>query len=132
MENGQLSQQVVQDVATAVQHLPQPVQPKAVLEATGHLAQWMQDRKTFVGPDGKVVNVDSPKAAQTEAVKLINDEVERQATQAEEAAKAQKEQQDAQQKEIEQQQKDAQTAAEERRAARSRARTQESPRSPSR
>ena len=115
MANGQLSQQVVENVGTAVQHLPPEVQPKAVLEATGHLAQWMQDRKTFVGPDGKVVNVDSPKAAQTEAVSLINNEVERQTTAKEEAQKAQ---QDAQQKVLEQQQKDAETAAQEREQAR--------------
>lgn len=115
---GHISQQAMSDLGSGISQLPPTAQPKAVLEATGKLAKVMFDAKTIIGPDNKVVNVDSQKAAQTEAVNLVNDQVEKKQQEAEESAKAQKEQQDSQNKALEQQQKDAETAAAEREEAR--------------
>lgn len=111
MESGQLSQQVVENAGKAISSLPPAVQPKGVLEATGNLAKWMFSQKTFVGPDGKVVNVDSQKAAQTEAVNLINNEVDRQKGISEDNEKTQK-------NALDKQQADAEKAASEREEAR--------------
>ena len=107
MDDGHLSQQTVDTTGRVISSLPPAMQPKAVLEATGNLAKWLFEKKTAIGPDGKVVNVDSQKAAQTVAVGIINDEVDRQAEQAKAA-------QDAQQKAIEERQENAKTAQEER------------------
>src|SRR6185312_1028450 len=87
--------------------LPSEQQAPAVLEATGNLAKWLYDKRTVVGPDGKVISVETPKAAQSAAVKIVNDEVERQ-NQVESQARQQQEQQAAQA------QQDAETARAER------------------
>ena len=57
IEQGHISQQVINDLGTAITQLPPEVQPKAVLAATGKLAEVMFKAKTIIGPDGKVVNV---------------------------------------------------------------------------
>ena len=107
MADGHLSQQTVDTTGQVISSLPPPMQPKAVLEATGNLAKWLFSQKTAIGPDGKVVNVDSQKAAQTVAVGIINAEVDRQAEQAKVA-------QDARQTAIEERQESAKQAQEER------------------
>ena len=107
MADGHLSQQTVDTTGQVISSLPPAVQPKAILEATGNLAKWLFGQKTAIGPDGKVVNVDSQKAAQTVAVKIINDEVDRQTEQAKAA-------QEAQQQAVQQRQESAKQAQEER------------------
>jgi hypothetical protein len=107
MDDGLLTQDTVDKAGAAIQALPPKLRPTAILEATGNLAKWLFGQKTAIGPDGKVVNVDSQKAAQTVAVKIINDEVDRQTEQA-------KAQQDAQQTAIQERQESAKQAQEER------------------
>jgi hypothetical protein len=91
MDDGHLSQDTVDKAGQAIQMLPEANRPGAIREAVGNLASWMFDKKTVVGPDNKVVNVDSQRAAQTEAVKIINAEVDRQAEKAQNAAEQQQE-----------------------------------------
>jgi C-terminal domain on Strawberry notch homologue/P-loop containing NTP hydrolase pore-1 len=86
MDDGHLSQQTVETAGQVIQSLPAQARPKAILEAVGTLAKWMFGQRTVLGPDDQVVNVDSQKSAQTEAVKIINAEMEKQKTQAEDAA----------------------------------------------
>lgn len=110
MDDGYLSQQTVQMTGEVIHQLPEQLKPKGILEATGNLAKWLFGKKTVIGPDGKVMNVDSPKAAQTTAVNIINDEVERR----NEKAKADEEQK---QQDAEQRRKDAEVADTERKEA---------------
>jgi hypothetical protein len=107
MNDGMLTQDTVNKAGAAIQALPPAIRPHAILEATGNLAKWLFGQKTAIGPDGKVVNVDSQKAAQTTAVKIINDEVDRQTEQA-------KATQETQQKAIQERQDNAKQAQEER------------------
>jgi 2'-5' RNA ligase len=125
MAHGAVNQQTVDGAGQIIRSMPPVQQPAAIREAVGNLAKWMFDTKTVVGPDGKVVNVDSQKAAQTEAVSLINAEIDRQNEQAkaqqdaqnEAAEQAKKVQEEAQKKAAKEAEANAKTVKEEREAA---------------
>jgi hypothetical protein len=91
MDDGHLSQQTVETAGQVIQSLPPATRPSAVLEAVKNLGAWISGKGTILGPDDQVINVDSPKAAQAAATKIINAEMDKQKTQAEDAAKEKQE-----------------------------------------
>lgn len=91
MDDGALTPKTTGAIARVIQMLPENLRPQAILESVGNLAKWIFDKKTIIGPDGKVTTVDTAQSAQKAAVKIVNDEVERQGQQQEEAAQAQQE-----------------------------------------
>lgn len=107
MDKGQLTQQAVENVGTAIHLLPPEQKAQGILESVGNLAKWIDEKKTIVGPDNKITTVDSPQAAQKAAVKIVNDEVERQGQKQDELAQTQQDQ-------VAKQQQDAETARTER------------------
>lgn len=114
MDQGQLSQATVNQAGSIIMQLPAAKRTPAILESVGSIAKWMLDSKTIIAPDGKVVNVDSPKIAQTEAVNLINAEIDRQNEGLKDQQKAQQDQQKEQQKAAKEAEKQAKVAQEER------------------
>jgi hypothetical protein len=86
MDDGHLSQQTVETAGQVIQSLPPAARPSAVLEAVKNLGAWIAGKGTILGPDDQVVNVDTPKSAQAAATKIINAEMEKQKSQAEDAA----------------------------------------------
>src|ERR1700721_491054 len=107
MDQGALTQDTVNLAGSVIMRLPAMQRPVAIRESVGKLANWMLATRTVVAPDGTVVNVDSQKTAQTEAVNVINNEIGRQ----NELIKAQH---DAQQDAAKERQESAQQAQEER------------------
>lgn len=79
MDQGALTQATVDRAGRVITSLPLEARPVAQREAVGNLAKWGLETKTPIGPDGMLANIDSPKAAQTWAVGIINAEVQRQA-----------------------------------------------------
>lgn len=81
---GHLSMQTVQHLGAAIMALPEQARPAAIMEATDKLTSWIGAKGTIIGPDGKLSQVtgQSPQAqeqsARVLAVKLVNDEIERQ------------------------------------------------------
>lgn len=114
MDQGALTQQTVDNAVQAIRATPYQTRYLAQREAAGTLAQWALETKTPIGPDGNLENIDSPKAAQTWAVKIINEEVDRQHEVAKAQAKAQKAAQDAAVEKAKQVQEEADTAQQER------------------
>lgn len=114
MDKGALTQDTINRTAQLIRTLPEDQRPAAQREAVGSLARWGFEAKTPVGPDGKLVNIDSPKGAQAWAVDTINNEVDRQQQAAQVKSDAAQKQADEQAK---QQQEDAETARQEREQA---------------
>jgi hypothetical protein len=118
MAQGKLSQDVIDQTAGMIRSLPEADHPVAQREAVGSLAKWAMETRTPIGPDGRMDNIDSPKAAQKWAVDTLNAELDRQTQAAQDKADQAKAQQDEKDKAAEEQQQAAQTAAEEREQAR--------------
>lgn len=91
MDQGVVTPETAGMMARVINMLPEHLKPQGILETVGNLAKWMFGRKTIIGPDGKVVSVDTPEAAQKNAVRLVNDQIERQNQSNQEAAEQQKE-----------------------------------------
>src|ERR1700744_4055200 len=107
MDQGHLQMSTVERLGQIIQALPAPMQPRAMLESVKSLSKWLFDKKTVVGPDDKVVTVETPQQAQNAAVKMVNGEIDRQKQQAQEKTEAL-------QKETEQRESDAAEAQQER------------------
>lgn len=98
MQNAHLSPQIIGDVTKLISMAPGSERTKMMMEAHEKLSGWMLNQGRFVGPDGKMVVVDSPKAAQSAASKVINDAVDAHEAQQQEAQKQQAEVQKQQEK----------------------------------
>ena len=114
MDQGQLSQATVNHAGSIIMQLPAAKRTPAILESVGSIAKWMLDSKTIIAPDGKVVNVDSPKIAQTEAVNIINDGDRSAERSSPDQQKVQQDQQKEQVKAAKEAEKQAKVAQEER------------------
>lgn len=87
MDQATLTQATVQNAAEIIKALPAEKQAGAMLEAHGNLAKWMMNTGRFVGPDGKLQVADTPQKADKLAQDVLNAEVDRQTSAAEEKQK---------------------------------------------
>ncbi|HEY1808841.1 MAG TPA: 2'-5' RNA ligase family protein [Acidobacteriaceae bacterium] len=91
MDQAVLHADTVQRVAGAISMAPPQMRPQLTMEAHQNLAKWIAEKGTVMGPDGRIATAKTPEQASAIAAKWINDEVARQDTARNEAAKAQKE-----------------------------------------
>jgi 2'-5' RNA ligase len=112
MQSGVILPKTVQDIATMIHMAPPEQHAKLLMEAHGKLTEYIQKQGRIIGPDGKLQIAETPQQAAKLAQNIINDEVDRQQTAKEDAAKQQAEvakQQEKQQKEQEKAAKEATT-----------------------
>src|SRR5581483_6616645 len=83
----EITQNDITRVAEIISKLLPNLRSQGMLEAHQTMARILQENGRVIGPDGKLLVIDSPKAAEKAAAQMVNDEVERQDKLAEEAAK---------------------------------------------
>jgi hypothetical protein len=91
MASGVISQQIVHDIAAAINVAPTEQHPQLLMEAHGNLANYIQKQGRIIGPGGKLSIADTPQQAAKLAQNIINDEVDRQHQAKEESTKQQEE-----------------------------------------
>jgi 2'-5' RNA ligase len=85
----EISADDIQHIAGIIQRLPPHLRSQGLLEAHQTMSRILEQNGRVIGPNGRLVLIDSQKAAEKIAADWVNDEVSRQDELADQAAKAQ-------------------------------------------